>query len=72
MTISLKEKALTNHLPIYNQVGRVLPVIARAVMRACFGPDLNVDDSHYNIVQNNGTTSYPNTNHPKVPLLVLF
>lgn len=50
----LRKKALANHLPIYNQVGRVLPVIARAVMRACFGPDLHVDDSHYNIVQNNG------------------
>ena len=31
-------------------------MIARAAMRACYGPDVNVDDSHYNIVQNNGTT----------------
>jgi hypothetical protein len=44
----------------YTQLGRVLPLVARAVLRTVF-PDLDPSEADYNFVQNNGkATILPN------------
>lgn len=43
-------------LTLFTQIGRVLPLIARSVLKAVL-PDIPHDEVDYNIVQNNGKTT---------------
>lgn len=56
---------MNDHLTIFgNQIGRVLPLIARSVTRSVL-PDIPHEEVDYNIVQNNGESIVHINTHPQ-------